>query len=113
VIGRLQQDLTEFKHLWRQECDSRRSAERQADQLRAELLRLIRMTMTSPTTRRPTPAPSAIRAATERGRALSLATTKTHRAASRPTPLDKALEPKPARKISGRYSGPHGVQHWL
>jgi hypothetical protein len=42
VIARLEQDLNEFKRLWREERDSRRSANRQADQLRAEVLRLVR-----------------------------------------------------------------------
>ena len=83
VIARLEQDLNEFKRLWREERASRRSADRQADQLRAEVLRLVRATVASHAPGRSTPGHSAIRAATKRKRAPSYTQAKAHKVALR------------------------------
>jgi hypothetical protein len=95
--------------MWRQECTSRRSVERQADQLRAELLRLVRVTTTSPTSRRPTRARSATRATPERTPAPSLAMTKGHKAASRKRkPTRTVVGSSPPTSVSDKRRAPRG-----
>ena len=82
-VAQLEEDLTEFKRLWREECAHRRSADRQADRLRAELLRFVKATMKAPVPKGPTPAPSVTRAASVGKRVAPSARRTTRPAASR------------------------------
>ena len=83
LITRLEHELNESKRLWREERNRRRSADRQADQLRAELLRLVRVTMSCVASKRSTPAISATRDTPERSRAASFAAAEGHKTALR------------------------------